>query len=217
MPTERHTVELTRNFERNLDDVERFLEENDATSAFDLLLDELTDTVIPNLESFPKMGRPFLDCPALSVEAASRVEKLRTQLDGLGSRLERALTRQTVQGGYRARLQGVQMELATAVREQLRAEHLVLSDARQVMQQAVRERLVQARHRLQVAEHALRLLDPAQALARGYALLQDEDGHVIRQRAQFRAGRPVRATVSDGSVMLTPVARQGSLDEGHLL
>ncbi|WP_374474690.1 type II toxin-antitoxin system RelE/ParE family toxin [Zoogloea sp.] len=85
MPTERHTVELTRNFERNLDDVERFLEENDATSAFDLLLDELTDTVIPNLESFPKMGRPFLDCPALSVEAASRVEKLRTQLDGLGS------------------------------------------------------------------------------------------------------------------------------------
>jgi len=47
MPTERHTVELTRNFERNLDDVERFLEENDATSAFDLLLDELTDTVIP--------------------------------------------------------------------------------------------------------------------------------------------------------------------------
>ena len=141
----------------------------------------------------------------------------RSQLDGLGSRLERALTRQTVQGGYRARLQGVQMELATAVREQLRAEHLVLSDARQVMQQAVRERLVQARHRLQVAEHALRLLDPAQALARGYALLQDEDGHVIRQRAQFRAGRPVRATVSDGSVMLTPVARQGSLDEGHLL
>lgn len=85
MPTERHTVELTRNFERNLDDVERFLEENDATSAFDLLLDELTDTVIPNLESFPKMGRPFLDRPALSVEATNRVEKLRTQLDDLGS------------------------------------------------------------------------------------------------------------------------------------
>ncbi len=85
MPTEQHTVKLTRNFERNLDDIERFLEENDATSAFDLLLDELTDTVVPNLGSFPKMGRPFLDRPALSVEATSRVEKLRTQLEGLGS------------------------------------------------------------------------------------------------------------------------------------
>lgn len=85
MPTEQQAVKLTRNFERNLDDIERFLDESEATSAFDLLLDELADTVIPNLESFPKMGRPFLDRPALSVEATNRVEKLRTQLDGLGS------------------------------------------------------------------------------------------------------------------------------------
>ena len=85
MPTKQHAVKLTRNFERNLDDIERFLDENEATSAFDLLVDELADTVIPNLESFPKMGRPFLDRPALSIEATNRVEKLRTQLDDLGS------------------------------------------------------------------------------------------------------------------------------------
>lgn len=85
MPAEQLTVKLTRNFERNLDDVERFLEESEASGAFDMLLDELTETVIPNLESFPKMGRPFLDRPALSVEAMGRVAKLRTQLDDLGS------------------------------------------------------------------------------------------------------------------------------------
>lgn len=85
MPAEQLTVKLTRNFERNLDDIERFLEESEASGAFDLLLDELTETIIPNLESFPKMGRPFLDRPTLSLEARSRVEKLRTQLDGLGS------------------------------------------------------------------------------------------------------------------------------------
>ena len=85
MPTEQHVVKVTRNFERNLEDIERFLEESDATSAFDLLLGDLTDTVVPNLERFPKMGRPFLERPALSVEAMSRVEKLRTQLDSLGS------------------------------------------------------------------------------------------------------------------------------------
>lgn len=85
MPTEQHVVKVTRNFERNLEDIERYLEESDATGAFDLLLDELTDTVVPNLGSFPKMGRPFLDRPALSIEGMSRVEKLRTQLDDLGS------------------------------------------------------------------------------------------------------------------------------------
>lgn len=85
MPAEQLAVKLTRNFERNLDDVERFLEESEASDAFDMLLDELTETVIPNLESFPKMGRPFLDRPALSVEAMGRVAKLRTQLDDLGS------------------------------------------------------------------------------------------------------------------------------------
>lgn len=88
MPTEQHVVKVTRNFERNLEDIERFLEESDATSAFDLLLGDLTDTVVPNLESFPKMGRPFLDRPALSVEAMSRVEKLRAQLDSLDSRAD---------------------------------------------------------------------------------------------------------------------------------
>ena len=84
MPAEQHAVKLTSNFERNLDDIERFLEENEATSAFDLLIDELADTVVPNLERFPNMGRQFLELPALSVEAMSWVEKLRTQLDGLG-------------------------------------------------------------------------------------------------------------------------------------
>lgn len=85
MPTKLHAVKLTSNFERNLDDIERFLDENEATNAFDLLVDELADTVIPNLASFPKMGRPFLDRPALSIEAMSRVEKLRAQLNSLGS------------------------------------------------------------------------------------------------------------------------------------
>jgi hypothetical protein len=36
MPNEQHTIKLTRNFERNLDDIERFLEESEAASAFDL-------------------------------------------------------------------------------------------------------------------------------------------------------------------------------------
>jgi plasmid stabilization system protein ParE len=75
-----HTVKLTANFERNLDEVEAFLRERDAQEAFDTLLDELTDTVIPNLERFPTMGRPFLDRPARSVEVSNGIARLTKQL-----------------------------------------------------------------------------------------------------------------------------------------
>lgn len=79
----RHSVRLTANFERNLEEVEAFLSEAGAPQAFDALLDELTQTVIPNLERFPGMGRPFLERPVRSVEAANALERLARQLAAL--------------------------------------------------------------------------------------------------------------------------------------
>jgi plasmid stabilization system protein ParE len=76
-------VKLTANFERNLADIERFLIEVDVPQAFDGLLDELLDTVIPNLERFPGMGRPFLNRAVGSVEATNALAGLRTKLKAL--------------------------------------------------------------------------------------------------------------------------------------
>ena len=76
-------VRLTANFERNLADIERFLTEAEAPQAYDALLDELLTTVIPNLERFPGIGRPFLAQPARSVEAMNALEVLRTKLSAL--------------------------------------------------------------------------------------------------------------------------------------
>ena len=76
-------VKLTANFERNLADIERFLTEADAPQAFDGLVDELLDTVIPNLERFPAMGRPFLNRAVGSVEATNALTALRTKLTTL--------------------------------------------------------------------------------------------------------------------------------------
>ena len=81
--TSKHTVKLTANFERNLGEVEAFLLQAEAPQAFDALLDELTDTVIPNLERFPGMGRLFLERPAHSVEVANGIERLGKQLGAL--------------------------------------------------------------------------------------------------------------------------------------
>jgi hypothetical protein len=47
-----------------------------APQALDALLDELTDTVIPNLERFPGMGRLFFERPTRSVEARNGIEGL---------------------------------------------------------------------------------------------------------------------------------------------
>lgn len=86
--TARHVVKLTANFERNLDEIEAFLLEVEAPPAFDALLDELTDTVIPNLERFSGMGRAFLERPALSVETSNGVTRLTEQLNAVADDCE---------------------------------------------------------------------------------------------------------------------------------
>ena len=73
-------VRLTANFERNLADIERFLTEAEAPQAYGALLDEPLDTVIPNLERFPGIGRPFLVNAARSVETTNALEALRAKL-----------------------------------------------------------------------------------------------------------------------------------------
>lgn len=82
---ERHTVKLTANFERNLIEIEAFLTQAEAPHAFDALLDELAQTVIPNLERFPALGRLFLQRPVRSVEAANALERLLRQLKSLAT------------------------------------------------------------------------------------------------------------------------------------
>ncbi len=71
--TSRITVKLTANFERNLADIEQFLLEAEAPQAFDGLIDELLGTVLPNLERFPALGRPFFN---LAVESAETTNTL---------------------------------------------------------------------------------------------------------------------------------------------
>jgi hypothetical protein len=78
-------VKLTANFELNLSELETFLVEAEAPHAFDALLDELTETVIPNLERFPGLGRLFLERPARSVEVTNGIARLTAQLGSMAT------------------------------------------------------------------------------------------------------------------------------------
>jgi plasmid stabilization system protein ParE len=86
--TELCTVKLTPNFERNLDEVEIYLRENDASHAIDLLHDELTDFVVPNLERYPRMGRSLIARPTRSVEATQAAVRLGEALEAVAEGAE---------------------------------------------------------------------------------------------------------------------------------
>ncbi|MFA6314009.1 MAG: type II toxin-antitoxin system RelE/ParE family toxin [Sterolibacterium sp.] len=76
-------VQPAGNFERNLAGIERFPTEAEAPHTYDALLDDLVDSVIPHLERFPAMGRPFLSRAPCSVEATTALEALRAKLSAL--------------------------------------------------------------------------------------------------------------------------------------
>jgi len=71
-------VEVTASFLEQLEFIEAFLQQADAAPAYDTLLAELRNTVIPNLRQFPHMGRRYLDHPPLSAEAIARLRQLPT-------------------------------------------------------------------------------------------------------------------------------------------
>lgn len=82
------TVKLTSNFENNLADIESFFDQAEVPQAFDALLDELTETVIPNLERFPVMGRSFFERPIRSVEVSNGLDALQVKLHSIGDSAE---------------------------------------------------------------------------------------------------------------------------------
>lgn len=112
-------VKITANFEHNLEAIDTFLLQAEAPHAFDALLKELSDTVIPNLERFPGLGRLFLERPARSVEATHGVARLTQQLRALAKDAE---LREYVMADYLllyARIKGVVYLLSIRHQKQL--------------------------------------------------------------------------------------------------
>ena len=73
-------VRYTANFEARLQGIEAFWTENDFPQGYDRLLDELLDTVVPNLERHPRMGRSFMSRQPESIEAQKLHEKLQAKI-----------------------------------------------------------------------------------------------------------------------------------------
>ena len=74
------TVKLTANFERTLLEIGSFLIDGEAVPVYDVLLDDLLETVILNLERFPAMGRSFMGRPLRCVETNNAIDALQGKL-----------------------------------------------------------------------------------------------------------------------------------------
>lgn len=76
----RATVRVTENFERNLNEIRRFLEETGQPTSFHALLDLVFDDVIPSLEISPQIGFDFLARAPQSVEVEARILALQRRI-----------------------------------------------------------------------------------------------------------------------------------------
>lgn len=82
------SVKFTANFEANLVEIEAYWSLIQFPQGYDRLLDDLSATLIPNIERFPGMGRPFGERQPESVEAVTGIEKLNQRLAKLDSKGE---------------------------------------------------------------------------------------------------------------------------------
>jgi hypothetical protein len=86
MAAKRSKVSVTANFEANLAAIEKFLAETSALAAYDTLLNDLTEQLIPALENHPEIGRSFIDRKTHSVEALRRIKQLTSRVGAMSLR-----------------------------------------------------------------------------------------------------------------------------------
>ena len=82
--TQHSTVYITQNFENNLDAIQQYFIDIEVPQLFDVLVEDLFGTIIPNLERFPHIGKDFLARPAGSVEGVNLIESIQHYLQGKG-------------------------------------------------------------------------------------------------------------------------------------
>ncbi len=126
---------------------------------------------------------------------AQRLDELRAQL-GTALRNRLILDRLRVRGAS-DRLRGA----SPAVRLRMASERVASSRRR--LASALRVRLTVPGTRIAVLSGRLHTVSPLNTLERGYAIVLDADGEVVRRVAQVQSGDPISARVADGVIKAT--------------
>ncbi len=133
------------------------------------------------------------------IDPRRRLEAARQRTDELGERLLRAL-QVRIQSRH-VRLDGLTDRLTvwpTGAWLPLRRQRLAIST--RGLQRAMQSQLAGRRQRLSAAQARLRSLDPGSILARGYAIVRDGQGRILRSPATLAPRDPLHITLADGAV-----------------
>jgi len=131
----------------------------------------------------------------------SQLREQSQRLDDLELRLQRQW--QQSQRRRQQRLNAANQQLALLNPErQLKAKHKELSGLRDRMQHAIKLRLQQPRIALKNMEQQLRALGPEQTLNRGYAIISDQNGAIVRDADALKSGDQLNAKLAKGAATL---------------
>jgi len=129
----------------------------------------------------------------------SRLDQQHQRLDGATAQLGRP-SALVAGAGLRLSQLGQQLRHALLLKQELLAQSHKRLEA-DLSSSFDRMRLRQT-ERLESMRTRLRLLDPRLVLARGYALLTDDDGQVVVRPAQVRTGQLLQARLAEGQLDL---------------
>ncbi len=143
-------------------------------------------------------------------QAVPHRDDLLVVLQGLESRLNRAAA--LAFASRRAGLTALEVRLQRhAPRYRLFSQAQRLDEIVRQMEVALRHALALQHMRLEGLAHRLEALNPLAVLRRGYALVTDADGQVVRKPAQAPVGAEIRVRLAEGSLR----ARVTAHEEGH--
>ena len=152
----------------------------------------------------PERARLLQHLQAQQQSLALQVRRLcdaqQQRLDQLGQRLSQPSTRL---GREQRRLQqqafALQQRVQAAVAQRRTHVQRAQSDLPTALHRDLQRRQLQWQH----AQARLQLLDPRLVLQRGYALLTDDQGHVLTCAQQVKPGQAVQAELSEGRLEMT--------------
>ena len=167
-------------------------------------LDRLSDTLSRAMRRDLERAAQRLDRAQLRlVHPAERIARRRERVEHLRLRLDAQLG--AVRAGAVARVDALAWRLR-ARRPELAVNATRLASLAERLASAQRKRLERAGSRLTALDEALAHLDPTRVLRRGYGIVRDAEGRVVRDAARLDAGDGISITLSDGHVDAEVVA-----------
>ncbi len=131
------------------------------------------------------------------VSPARRLELWQQRLDHLTLRLGAAATRQITAGQHRLEQLNTRLQQQhPRLRHEKLTEQLAGLDLR--LHRAMEQQLADRRRRLSHQAGLLQAFSPLQTLERGYAIVQDSQGQVVRKAEQVQPGDTIETRLSDG-------------------